>query len=342
MVVFMYVDDAFWPGTTYQFESGENQAEVIGRVFRYVVSELLGWELDPGKAGLGDSLLLLGLQVCVARGMSTWCVGESKRTQWTRELRQVLINDSLTPGEASKWAGRFAFMNAYVFNRMGRALLRPVIWRQRMHSGSSQLTYRLRNSLVWFLSVLESGIQRQVSLTRPISSTTVLLYSDAEGNGSVGGVLVFPDDTVTFIRGRIPTYVQRLLKRRRTNITAYELLAALASIVALYSDALSGCRLVHFIDNTAALACVIRGFSKQRDLSLISGRFWYELTSLPVLYVAHYVNSKANLADGPSRNDLKLLRCMNAQELTQWSFPSFANGLDSWMANTECFSRVVS
>ena len=242
---------------------------------------------------------------------------------------------TLNPGHASKWAGRLAFLNAYVSNRLGRSLLRPIIWRQRTGNGSFRLTPRLRNSLLWFLTILESGLVRHIPLGRPVSLPVVLLYSDAEGNGRVGGVLVCGAGSAKFFRGVIPRNIQRLLKRRRTNITAFELLAALAAITVCGSEIHSGCRLVHFIDSTSALACVVRGFSTKPDLSVISGRVWFELARMNVYYTAEYVSTSCNLADGPSRDSCRIMDEIGAVEIMKWTFPWFSGGLDGWMSKVE-------
>ena len=91
--------------------------------------------------------------------------------------------------------------------------------------------------------------------------------------------------------------------------------------------------MVHHIDNTAAMACVVRGFSKESDLALITGRLWYEVCGMMVEYKTLYVASHANLADGPSRDDLTLLQKAGAQELRAWSFPDFSKGLGIWLDN---------
>eukprot|EP00959_Pyramimonas_sp_CCMP1952_P078405 1638880-Pyramimonas_sp.AAC.1 len=44
-----------------------------------------------------------------------------------------------------------------------------------------------------------------------------------------------------------------------------------------------------------------------------------------------YVNARANLADGPSRGDLRAFQALGAQERLDWVFPDFSQGLDGWM-----------
>ena len=54
-----------------------------------------------------------------------------------------------------------------------------------------------------------------------------------------------------------------------------------------------------------------------------------------------YVDTKANLADGPSRDDVALLSSMGATEVCDWKFPSFRGGIDGWMAQLEDVDRLV-
>ena len=83
---------------------------------------------------------------------------------------------------------------------------------------------------MWFLAVLDRGLSCVVDLHPQPSRPTILLYSDAEGTGQIGAVAQFPDGEILCLRGRIPRRVRRLLARRKTNIAAYELLAALVGL----------------------------------------------------------------------------------------------------------------
>lgn len=232
-------------------------------------------------------------------------------------------------------------MNARICNRLGRALLRPLIWRQRPSGDSSRLTPRLRFALIWFLRVLEAGITRRINLLTEICPRTVLLYSDAEGNGGLGAVAVLPEGRVMYLQGKVPRSAVRCLKQRKTQIVAFELIAALVALVSLCPDSLNGCRVIHFIDSSAALACVVRVFSREPDLADIAGRLWFEALGLGIGYEAHYVPSRCNLADGPSRSDKTLMRLLNAEELLHWHWPSFFSGLGGWMEQSSQVQRMV-
>ena len=128
-----------------------------------VGADLLGWELDPVKEKIAPMLTLLGLGGRVSAAVSEWSVCSRKRTEWAESVKRALVKDTLVPGMASKFYRRFAFLNARICFRLGRALLRPLIWRQRQSRGCSKLTPRLRFALIWFLRVLETGITRLIS-----------------------------------------------------------------------------------------------------------------------------------------------------------------------------------
>ena len=183
----------------------------------------------------------------------------------------MLDVDRLSPGEASKLSGRLAFLNSLVFNRLGRALIRPIIWRQLQMYGSSKLTARLKWAITWFMTVLKTKLVRAVPFLQPLPEKRVVLYSDATSDGTVAAVAIVQGKAM-YTCGKLPARVRRLLKTRKTNIVAFELLAAVAAILALCPQQLHDAAIVHFIDSKPALSCILKGFSKQRDLSSITGR----------------------------------------------------------------------
>ena len=168
-----------------------------------------------------------------------------------------------------------------------------------------------------------------------------MLYTDAEGTGSLGAAAELPCGRVVYLRGRVPRKVKQMLSQRKTNIVAFELLAALVPFVAM-RNTIVGHRVIHFIDNLAALACVVRGFSKKEDLAALAGRLWFDAALLMLEYRAEYVPSHMNLADGPSRDDVSLLNSMGALEMNSWQFPVFSTGLGDWMESIGEAHRAVA
>ena len=164
------------------------------------MSHLLGWDLDADKERTGCSLQLLGLSISVDSHNAQWKVDARKRELWAADIKRVPQFDCLESGFAAKLAGRFAFLNTRVFNRLGRALLRPIIWRQRQQYSSNRLTARLRLALRWFLALLEQGVSRETPLSKPLTFPTILLYTDAEGTGRLGAAAEMPCGKVVFLR----------------------------------------------------------------------------------------------------------------------------------------------
>ena len=58
---------------------------------------------------------------------------------------------------------------------------------------------------------------------------------------------------------------------------------------------------LYFIDNDSATACVIKGYSPRCDSAAIVGDFWLRVASRKIFLYADRVESKSNIADGPSR-----------------------------------------
>ena len=141
LVVFSYVDDFFWVAPvdpTSVMDAGWLQG-----FFRRVVSGLLGWQLDPSKDAYGSSVVLLGLEITLKTQASCWRLSPPKAKEWLEDIVEALQSNYLAPSTASKMCGRLSFLNSYVFGRVGRVLLRPLIWRQLQASGPMHLTARL-------------------------------------------------------------------------------------------------------------------------------------------------------------------------------------------------------
>ena len=62
---------------------------------------------------------------------------------------------------------------------------------------------------------------------------------------------------------------------------------------------------------------------------------------MQIQYSARFVDSKLNLADGPSRDDVAALADLGAVERLDWRFPSFAGGFGNWLASPSHAHRVV-
>ena len=126
LVLLTYVDDCFWVAPAVELE-GHLNARIVACAFEYVVPRLLGWKLDPSTSCVGKCVAILGREVRVGAQSSSWQLSEDKAEAWISEIREQLAKDRLTPAEASKLGGRQSCLNSTCFNRLCRALLRPII-----------------------------------------------------------------------------------------------------------------------------------------------------------------------------------------------------------------------
>ena len=65
---------------------------------------------------------------------------------------------------------------------------------------------------------------------------------------------------------------------------------------------------LHFIDNTSALAGLVKGYAKAADMGRVSNATWAILLGLETDPYFEYVRSKANIADLPSREQMLLTK----------------------------------
>jgi hypothetical protein len=231
LTTFIYVDDAFWAAPEFPDRRGPDSAWVA-LVLEYIIQELLGWQLDPKKTEVGYTITLLGMQISMESTASEWTVSVDKATEWLKDITRFLQEDCLLPSDASKLCGRLNFLNTKIYGRLGRVLLRPLIWRQLQAQGPYKITKRLRSSLYWFGKALAGQWIRKVPYVPPQPSSQVIVYSDAESEGYIGLVFIYRG-RYWYAQGLIPQSVRKKIKRRRTNIMAYDMIAGVLAVLTL-------------------------------------------------------------------------------------------------------------
>jgi hypothetical protein len=104
-----------------------------------------------------------------------------------------------------------------------------------------------------------------------------------------------------------------LFYTRKQYIGQLELLAAVAVYYSL--PELKGRRVVHWIDNTSAIAALVKGYSGSPDSVRILHAFAAFSLGLDTSSWFLWVPSKANIADLPLRNDFALLEELGSVEV---------------------------
>ena len=151
------------------------------------------------------------------------------------------------------------------------------------------------------------------------------MYTDATGGGKLAFVLQTPSARV-WAAAQIAPSAWFWARPRRTQVTLWELIAALCGVRFFLDLGLEYPELIVFIDNTAALSTLLRGSSRQSDLNEVLETLWFDLAAANVLMHAHYVPSALNLADGPTRaskaeQSRVLLDSLSFRE-TAWRWPA--------------------
>ena len=84
-------------------------------------------------------------------------------------------------------------------------------------------------------------------------------------------------------------------------------------------------KLFHFIDNDSAAACLVKGYSPQVESSPLVGDYWLKAAAAGLDVYIDRVESKSNLADGPSRLNYQLVHALGGKYVpppTGFSIPT--------------------
>ena len=225
------------------------------------------------------------------------------------DLKGILLSGFLKPAFAGKLFGKMSFMASQFYGRLGKALLRAFSRRQhdRGHVG---LNPQLKAACLHWVQCLPTLRPREIPLD--LSALPVAVsYSDGEGaDAGIGVALWLPGQRARAGYLQAPIELRRLWARARKAeaefLDIFEIEAVGPAIVlSNWGHDMQGMLWLHFIDNEAALASLVKGSS-----SVMSGEV---ISSFTHSLVAHYslmpwfdrVDSKSNPVDGLSRNDFR-------------------------------------
>jgi hypothetical protein len=150
IAVLRYVDDLF---AAERKESMEHALDCLARLLRLILGP---GAAAPDKLEFGEELVILGVRfacliscarACFSHGgfwqvrislseRGFWCRPEQcKVEQWLAEIAEALSTLHLSPGRASKLAGKLAWGTTHLFHRLGRAMLRPLFDQRSRRDG---------------------------------------------------------------------------------------------------------------------------------------------------------------------------------------------------------------
>jgi hypothetical protein len=126
------------------------------------------------------------------------------------------------------------------------------------------------------------------------------------------------------------------LDARKQQIGQLELLAAAASYFSL-ATWLSNRDVFHYIDNTAAVAGIAKGYSAKPDSARIIHAYHALNVKMQAQVHFEWVKSEANIADLPTRGQFELL-----QEFASKEIPLIVPPISDWLTPDETVAHVFS
>jgi len=323
-----YVDDLFGVDPTpmrpreYVWQCASGTA----RLAKWVIQELLGWELDEDKAKQNSQQFrALGVDVECDEATDTlrFEIGQDRIQKWTAEINEILFSCWCSPSRASKLAGKLSWGASAVFGRGARVYLMPLFYHA---SGRSKVvSRRMMAALQWWLRYLEARPVRIVSLLQ-WQRPRLLLYTDATGSGNMAWVAEVGSHRL-YSRTVVPTSLRKWARFRKNQIATWELAAAICGLwyfLAGPQQLDPGAEIQMFVDSTVALGTLMRGCSRQKDWNAMVADIWFRTAVCSHLLLCWRVPSAQNLADAPTRAADKRVQMIQLQEagfeevLWQW------------------------
>ena len=140
---------------------------------------------------------------------------------------------------------------------------------------------------------------------------TVIAYSDGEGKYGQVGIAVWQQGRRIGRAGvvRVPEELRDIWdptkkQSRYNDIFQVEAIGPLL-ILLNFPDVLVDCLWLHFVDNDAALSCLVRGGSSVASGDRLTGQTWSKVVEVNCMPWFDRVDSAANPTDGLSRGRLE-------------------------------------
>jgi hypothetical protein len=256
------------------------------------------------KAGL--EMEVLGLHVSHYKEGVNVRVTEKNAKEWAAMIQTALKEEKLSPGTASKLAGRLSFAAQHTFKRAGRAALRALFRQQYDPMLGSRLSNELRLSLQWWLHALDHLQTQTVPWAPTMKEAT--LFTDARSTPPRIAAVLVVDGVYHYTDWEPDASTMAIFSARKDNqIMGLELMAIAVGICS-FEELIRGRSLRVYCDNVGderALAC---GAAKAQDHNRLIHAMWTQALQLKLSLWTYRVPTKDNIADLPSREEYALLQ----------------------------------
>ena len=223
-----------------------------------------------------------------------------KASVWHAELLSDYAAGKLSSEHAMKLAGRAQWALCSSRSRAGRSYLKAVF--AQAYRPFENMSPRLRQASSW---LLEYFVQRPASVWQCLDETRqhVRSWSDASGVDQIVAVFLLVDGVWRYTSTSVPSaLVSQFLPRGDNQIGMLELLAPILAL-GTWPETFCNVLWTAWIDNQGVLHNLLKGGSLAEDANVLIGRMWMHLASCDSDLFVERVESKSNVADGPTRHD---------------------------------------
>ena len=300
LLVSLYFDDAHLTDWSSSKGSGQQAFRDLNEIMGSPFAEDKRQDMAPTGTFLGLDFDLSEIS------------GDGTVAFWVRSRLQEKVEDMLAtaertgvlpPGVASKLYGVLNFLEQGMYGRVGTGGLQAL--KARQTEKVVELTGALRQSMEVIRAVLAMRPRRRVQVF-PSEHCRFVAASDAAedvpGEGTGGFLLVWRSGLPSreaFVAEVSPS-VYSLFTPGDRKIAQLELSMVLYALTARPSR-FRGARGVWYIDNVAALMCLIRGRSDSPDLERMANLIHVALFALQTWIYWEWIPSKSNWSDSISR-----------------------------------------
>ena len=239
--VLRYVDDYF---SADRKELVEHAMQCFARLTRLLLGHT---SVSDRKLDFGASLLVLGIVVEPALNGIRFILSAEKAQKYREVICRALQSGYLSCGESVKLAGKLMFATQHLFNRVGRALIKPVYAQKSSRNGV--ISPRLRDALQWWLRILTLAIC-ELRDWEQVDRGVCHLFVDAASSPARCAAVLFHCDGIAYTDAAPNAAMWNLLMNRRDKqITGLEIWA-IALGLSTFQRQIMGRTVFLYSDNT--------------------------------------------------------------------------------------------
>ena len=275
----------------------------------------LGFPCDPSKDDDNTATMsVLGALVAVddSAGAVTTRVSPDKAELWAADLWEVESLQMCSPGLAAKLAGRLSFAVTTAADRCGRAYVK--VWHAQSHDPyrGNRASTRLLMAASWWRAYSASNFVgiRSVSEHNRVHIRT---WQDAAGLSRKIAAVAYTPSGWFWTEYVVEDVIWNQLSPRKDHQIGFQELLGVLLSLGTFESLIAGSLWTAFVDNDGVMFSLSHGGGGNPETNIAIGKVWLAFASLRICFYCARVESKANLADGPSRDHLAYIRQLKAR-----------------------------